>query len=189
VGVVAGPATEYARPVERIAVRYRKGNGQWGTEVLICSVPPEEIMRRVGRPKRAVGEEHARLLATTYLYDGRGGACETSFKGDKQGLGMTKKNKKRFEAQQMVTQLGALAHNVLVWAKGWLLPAAPRLKKYGILRLVRDVLRMLGRVEQDAHGRVRRIVLNERSPMARQCLSAFQQLAAPGGVAVILGKP
>jgi hypothetical protein len=34
---------------------------------------------------------------------------ETSFKQDNQGLGMKKRNKKRFEAQQMLTQLHALA--------------------------------------------------------------------------------
>ena len=41
---------------------------------------------------------------------------ETSFKQDNQALGMKKRNKKRFESQQMLTQLNALAHNVLVWA-------------------------------------------------------------------------
>jgi hypothetical protein len=188
VGVIPAPATLYVRPVDRIAVRYRKRNGQWGTEALICSVPAAEIWRRVGRPGDVVNEEHARLLATTYFYDGRGGGCETSFQGDKQGLGMTKKNKKRFEAQQMVTQLVALAHNVLMWAKGWLMPAAP-LAKYGIVRLVRDVLGILGRVEQDGHGRVRRIVLNERSRLAQHCLTAFQQMVASAGVVVVLGKP
>jgi hypothetical protein len=189
VGVVTTPATAYVRPVERIAVRYRKRNGQWGTEVLINTVPQEEIARRVAPPQGTEDAEHARLLATTYFYDGRGGACETSFQGGKQGLAMTKKNKKRFEAQEMVTQLLALVHNVLVWAKGWLKPSAPRLEAYGMLRLVRDVLGILGRVEQDAGGRVRRIVLNERSRLAQHCLTAFQQLVVATGVLVVLGKP
>ena len=51
---------------------------------------------------------------------------ETAIKGDKQGLGMTKRNKKRFEAQQMVTQLNTLAHNTIVWARQWLTPYVPR---------------------------------------------------------------
>lgn len=189
VGIVEEAATAYVRPVVRMAVRYRKRNGQLGVEVLICSVPREEILRRVRPPKRTVGATHTDLLATTYLYDGRGGGCETSFKGDKQGLGMTKRNKKRMEAQKMLVQLGALAHNVLVWSKGWLLPAAPRLEKYGIMRLVRDVMGILGRVEQDARGQVCRIVLNEASKLAQHCLTAFQELAAAGGVVVVLGKP
>jgi hypothetical protein len=189
VGIVAEPATAYVRPVERIAVRYRKRNGQLGVEVLICSIPTEEILRRVRPPQRTISDTHIELLATTYLYDGRGGGCETSFKGDKQGLGMTKRNKKRMEAQQMLVQLGALAHNVLVWSKGWLVSAAPRLEKYGILRLVRDVMGILGRVEQDGRGQVCRIVLNDASKLAQHCLTAFQQLLAAGGVAVVLGKP
>ena len=32
------------------------------------------------------------------------------------GLGLGKRSKKRFAAQQMVMLLGALAHNVIVWA-------------------------------------------------------------------------
>jgi hypothetical protein len=36
---------------------------------------------------------------------------------------------------------------VLVWAKEWLLPAVPRLQKYGVERLVREVLGILGRGE------------------------------------------
>jgi hypothetical protein len=189
VGLVEQAATAYVRPVVRIAVRYRKPNGQLGVEVLITSVPWEEILRRVAPPPGTKGAVPTELLATTYLYDGRGGGCETSFKGGKQGLGMTKRNKKRMEAQQMVMQLGALAHNVLVWSKGWLARAAPRLEKYGIVRLVRDVMGILGRVEQDAGGQVCRIVLNEASKLAQQCLTAFQQLLATGGVAVVLGKP
>jgi hypothetical protein len=33
------------------------------------------------------------------FYDARGGGVETSFKDDKQGLGLTKRSKKRFSAQ------------------------------------------------------------------------------------------
>lgn len=49
----------------------------------------------------------------------RGGA-ETGFKGDKGGLGLTKRNTRRFEAQQMLMLLGTLAHHVIVWAHAWL---------------------------------------------------------------------
>jgi hypothetical protein len=65
------------------------------------------------------------VLADVYFYDQRGGGVETSVKGDKQGLGITKRNKKRFEAQQMLVQLASLAHNGLVWGRHWLAPAAP----------------------------------------------------------------
>ena len=34
--------------------------------------------------------------------------------GDQQGLGSTKRSKKRFEAQPMVMLLGPLAHNIVI---------------------------------------------------------------------------
>jgi hypothetical protein len=37
-----------------------------------------------------------------------------SGQASQQGLGFTKRNKKRFEAQEMLMHLGTLAHNVLV---------------------------------------------------------------------------
>jgi hypothetical protein len=188
VGWVEEPAPAYVQPVRRLAVRYRKANGQPGVEVLISTAPLEEVCRRLGESVPDSHEPAAELLALAHFYDQRGGACETSFRDDKQGLGMTKRNKKRFCAQEMLVQLGALAHNVLVWAKRWLLPAAPRLAGYGMQRLVRDVLGILGRVEWDGNGRVQRIVLTDASRLAQQVVTAFQQLGASVGIAVILGR-
>jgi hypothetical protein len=37
-----------------------------------------------------------------YAYDRRGGAAETQFKGDKQGLFLAKRNKRAFDAQAML---------------------------------------------------------------------------------------
>ncbi|HEX9923536.1 MAG TPA: hypothetical protein VGD99_12840 [Anaerolineae bacterium] len=54
-----------------------------------------------------------------------------------------KRNKKRFEAQQVLIQLEALAHNVLVWARQWLAPRCPKIARLGIKRLVRDVFRWM----------------------------------------------
>jgi hypothetical protein len=79
---------------------------------LITTVPLEELFRWTGTKAEQTGDPHAELLAIAHSYDQRGGGCETSFQGDKQGLG--KRNKKRFEAQQMLVQLGALAHNVFL---------------------------------------------------------------------------
>lgn len=188
VGWVEEPATAYVRPVLRLAVRHRKPNGQWGIEVLITTVPMAEVFGWTGTDASRIGEPQAELLATAHGYDQRGGACETSFRGDKQGLGMAKRNKKRFCAQQMGVQLGALAHNVLVWAKEWLLPASPRLSKYGVERLVRDVMGILGRVEWDSERRVRRIVLTEANQLAHHVITGFQQLVASAGVVVVLGR-
>jgi hypothetical protein len=55
-------------------------------------------------------------------------------------LGVTKRNKKSFEAQQILTQLNALAHNLLIWGRDWLAQRCQPVAKLGLLRLVRDVL-------------------------------------------------
>jgi hypothetical protein len=188
VGVVAGAAPEYVREVRRVAVRCRLANGQWKAAVLISTVEPETVRARTGLPVPDPGDPAARVLADVYFYDQRGGGVETSVKGDKQGLGITKRNKKRFEAQQILVALGALAHNVLVWARDWLTPAAPAVRQYGIQRLVRDLFGVTGAVETDHTGRVCRIVLNQASRLAHRCLTAFQLLLAPAQVVVSLGE-
>ena len=88
----------------------------------------------------------------------------------------------------LLVALGALAHNVLVWARAWLAPAAPAVRQYGIQRLVRDLFGVAGAVETDPTGRVCRIVLNQASRLAQRCRTAFQLLLAPALVVVILGE-
>ena len=124
-GWVSQAATDFVRPVRRVAVRCLKANGQWGVAVLICSLSNAQIFKLTGQPALEASDDQAVLIALLKLYDERGGGIETSFKGDKGGLGMTKRNKKRFEAQQMIMLLGSLAHNVLVWAQQWLLQQEP----------------------------------------------------------------
>jgi hypothetical protein len=62
--------------------------------------------------------------------------AQIEIKEDKQGFGMNKRNKKKADAQDMLVLLNILAHNVLVWARGWLCEKAPQLKSYGRLVFV-----------------------------------------------------
>ncbi len=117
VGWVTAPTSAYVREVRRIAVRCRKKNGQWGVGVLISTLSPVEVLVVTGQSQAKVTDDAAVLLAYVSFYDARGGGGETAIKDDKQGLGITKRNKKRFEAQQMVMLLNMLAHNLLVWAR------------------------------------------------------------------------
>ncbi len=181
-------AGQHRRTVTRIAVRCRQANGQWGVGVLISTLAVADALALTGQDPALAADPVACLLAYVYLYDQRGGGVETAFKEDKQGLGLTKRNKKRFEAQQVVVALGALAHNVLVWARGWLAAQLPRLRRFGIKRLVRDVLGVGGRVELDAQGQVRSIVLNRADRLAHHLLAALQALLATEQVAVSLGE-
>ncbi len=186
VGWVRLPAPEYGRPGRRIAVRCRKSNGQWGVGVLITTLCPAEVLA-LTQPEASPGADPATvLLAYVYLYDQRGGGVETSLKGDKQGLGSTKRSKKRFEAQQIVMLLGSLAHNVVIWARRWL--AVPQLQHYGIVRMVRDVFHVSGFLCLDALGHVSHIVLNQDALLARSIVNSLRELLAPLHVVISLGK-
>lgn len=184
VGWIAGAAAEYVRPVQRIAVRCRKKNGQWGIGVLIAALAGAETAALADETASST----AALLTTVYRYDARGGGVETANKEDKQGLGIGKRNKKRFAAQQVLGQLGRLAHNLVVWARAWLAPQAPPVRRLGVKRLVRDVFHVNGVVERDPAGRIRRIVLNQAHCYARRLLMALQALVGPEQVVVSLGE-
>jgi hypothetical protein len=188
VGWVTLPPTEYARPVCRVAVRCRKKTGDWGYGVVVSALQPRDVILLTGQPLDRVGAPEAVLLAYVYFYDQRGGACETANKGDKQGLGLTRRNKRRFEAQQMLMLLGTLAHNVLIWARHWLAPRCPVLARYGPLRLVRDVGQISGFLLLGAGGQTARVVLNQAAPLAPGLVAALGVLLADDGVAVSLGE-
>ncbi len=187
VGWISAPTTLYVRPVRRIAVRTRKKNGQWGRGVLLSTLEPADVLTLTQQPPARLSDPTAVLLAYVYFYDQRGGGVETAFREDKQGLGLTKRAKKRFPAQQMVLALGTLAHNVLVWARRWLVPHAPILARYGLVRLVRDVWHISGVVVW-RHGVLCHIVLNQSAPLAPALAGALRVLLSPEHVAVSLGE-
>ncbi|MHC4336125.1 MAG: transposase [Planctomycetota bacterium] len=188
VGWVTVAPTAYRRPVRRVAVRCRKKNGQWGVGVLISTLAPHEVIELTRQPVDRLKDPTAVLMAYVYLYDQRGGGVETAIKGDKQGLGITKRNKKRFEAQQMVTQLNVLAHNTIVWARRWLTPSMPSLRKWGMLRMVRDVFHVSGQLVFDHQHRIVQIRLNPMDPLAQGLLSGFGALLESEHIVVTLGE-
>src|SRR6266702_3767937 len=185
-GWVSEPATAYIRPVVRIAVRCRQQNGQWAVGILLSTLAAHAVLAFTGQPLSVLDDPTAVLRAFLAFYDQRGGGIETSFKGDKAGLGLTKRNKKRFEAQQMLMLLGSLAHNVVVWARRWL--AVPKLQHYGMLRMVRDVFHISGFLVFDALGHVVQIILNQAARLARSLVDSLRKLLAPLCIAVNLDK-
>ena len=188
VGLVTAPAPEYDKPVLRIAVRCRKNNGQWGVGLLITNLMPDDIASLTDIESDILDDPDALWLAYAYCYDQRGGAVETSFKQDNQALKIKKRNKKRFEAQQVLTQLEALAHNVLVWAHQWLTEAQPTLKHIGFVRLMRDVLTTSGKLVFDSQGRLVEIILNPYDSLVRPWIQALVALLTSEHIDVNLGK-
>jgi hypothetical protein len=185
-GWVSETTQAYVRPVQRIAVRCRKQDGQFADGVLISALSAQQVLTLTDQPLCLLNDPAAVLLAYVRFYDQRGGGVETSFKGDKQGLGIGKRSKKRFAAQQMIMLLGSLAHNVILWARRWL--ASPALQPYGMLRMVRDVFHISGFLLLDAFGQVVQIVLNQAAPLAPALVDPLCRLLARTHVAVNLGQ-
>jgi hypothetical protein len=185
-GWVTETTQAYVRPVKRIAVRCRQQDGKFAYGVLISALSAQQVLTLTGQPLCLLNDPAAVLLAYVRFYDQRGGGVETSFKGDKQGLGIGKRNKKRFAAQQMIMLLGSLAHNVILWARRWL--ASPALQQYGMLRMVRDVFHISGFLLLDAFGQVVQIVLNQAAPLAPTLVDPLCLLLARTHVAVNLGQ-
>ena len=181
-------AHDYCRSVVRIAVRCRKTNGQWAMGVLVTNLSPDEVMGLMETPLDLATDFSMLWLTYVRCYDQRGGGVETSFKQDSQALGNKKRNKKRFHAQQMLNQLGALAHNVLVWAKGWLSVETPAPKKLGFVRLMRDVFTTTGQLCFNPQGQLIEIWLNDADTPVKPWVQGLAQLLQLEHVAVNLGK-
>lgn len=178
----------YVRPVHRIAVRCRKNNGQWGVGVLISTLSAADVLRLTRQPIDRCQDPLAVLLAYVYFYDQRSGGVETEFKEDKQGLGITKRNKKRFQAQQIVTQLGTLAHNAILWTRAKLVTHFPGLARFGMLRMVRDVFQVSGSIGFGPAGKITHITLNQADPLAGKLILALQTFLEAEHVALTLGE-
>jgi hypothetical protein len=187
-GWVSLPADLYDRPVQRIAVRCRKKNGQWAYGVIISSLSSKEVLLLTGGYYQEQDDPKAVLLAYVNFYDQRGGGVEIEIKEDKQGLATSKRNKKRFAAQQILVQLEALAHNLLIWARQWLRPHCPKLAHLGIKRLVRDVFQMDGLLIFDQAISLQQIHLNQADPLAKELAPGLASLLAREHVAVSLGE-
>lgn len=221
-GIVSMPCLDYQQPqhVRRLVVRTLPPSdpqAQPSYSVLVCNLKPEQIFSLLGPSAQlgpsapATAEPETLAQATQDLYDLRGGGVETSYKGDKHGLGLSHRNKKRFEGQQMLTLLSCLAHNVLIWTRSWLFiepeQAQPRaddddllpeqaersadpqrkLRSYGIKRLVRDILHLSGCLHF-RRGKIVAITFNQAAPLAPLLAVAFRRLLAHQSVVLNLDQ-
>jgi hypothetical protein len=184
VGWVRVEDGQYTRPVRMLAVRGKDTKGQMCYGIDVTTIEPGEARRLSGALETGLSARRREALAYARAYDKRAGAIEIENKQDKQGLGITKRQKRKMAAARMVVALDALVHNVLVWARGWLATAAPELSKLGLLRWVRDVLHISGEVELYKNGRVRRVRLTARAPRARALAEAFAAVYKRAGLRV-----
>ena len=178
----------YDRPTRQLAIRHRKQDCQWSYHVLVFNLTDAMLFWLAGQTPPKTPAPETVLLTAVHAYDRRGGAAETSLKGSKQGLGITKRNKKSFAAQEMLVLLGQLAYNLIGWLRHDLARHTPALGRFGMLRLVRDAFHVPGRVEMDSRGRFRTITLNEAHPLALPFVQALRSFLARDGTALNLGQ-
>lgn len=177
----------YDQPTRQLAIRCAKKDGSWSAQVLVFNLTDDTLLWLM--PQVTAEDENIRvMLAALYAYDQRGGAAETSIKGSKQGLGLTKRNKKRFQAQEMLLLLAQLAYNLTVWTRNGLAACRPTLQQLGMLRMVRDAFHISGKIVFDAHGQIVTITLNQAHDLASSFISALGAFLARDGTVANLGQ-
>lgn len=128
-------------------------------------------------------EETALQLLNLYR---RHTTIETSLRESKQALGLAARRKRSLVAQEMVVLLAQLAYNLLRWAKDWLAPHSPKLARLGLLRLLRDGLKIQGRIQVQGEGL--RVTINPLHPYAKPLRQAFSGLFPDDKVYICLGE-
>ncbi len=85
-------------------------------------------------------------------------------------------------------QLNALAHNTIVWARQWLTPYVPRVRSWGIMRRIRDVFHVSGKIVFDHRQHIAQIVLNPADPLAKGLAPGLFALLGSEFIVVNLGE-
>lgn len=184
----------YGKKTRQVAVRTPKKKGGYKYSVLVST------------------DMDADLPEMVTDYDGRGGVPESSFCQDSQGLSNRKRRKRGFVAQQMLTLLNQLAHNMIRWMQNWLIMAVEQtkasptddapddstpmeeaglviktLKERGMKRFVRQILLISGQVVMKDQ-RVLRVVLNPSYPLIKRIMIALRALLKPYEITVSLDE-
>ena len=170
----------FAQATTQIAIRStrtHKGKPVTTTRVLLTDLTDQQVLTIAGEPCAATPTPEQVALAVAHAYDQRGGGVETANREDKQGLGLTKRNKKSFAAQEMLVLLAELAHNVLIWVRHDLVQVDQRCQQFGIQRLVRDLLQIPGRLSRIPFSRKYKLTLSRDHPLSKRLLRPLQLLA------------
>ncbi len=169
----------YAQPTRQLAIRYhqktKKGELAVRQHILVTTLTDPMVFSLLRQALPATLDDVLRLRAIAHAYDLRDGALETENRGDKQGLGLSHRNKRSFAGQEMLVLLAELAHNITIWSRYRLTEHDPRFRKFGIQRMVRDVFQIDGQVTLSPERQVHKVVLNSLHPYAAAVTRAFSQ--------------
>jgi hypothetical protein len=178
----------YDRPTRQLAIRSAKADGSWHYRVLVFNLPDDLLFELAREPFLTEPSPSQVGLAAIHAYDLRGGGVETSLRGSKEGLGLTKRNKRSFPAQEMLVLLAQLAYNLLTWTRIQLAVRSPRLGRFGPLRMVRDLFHIAGQLQFDGQGRLLEITLCHTHELAAPLVQAMSSTLARDGMALNLGQ-
>lgn len=187
VGWVEAPH-EYAKTTRQLAIRWPKEKGGFHYCVLVFNLPDLMIFQLAGwlMPKKLTEQDLGSAIMQAYNL--RSGGVETSIKNSKQGLGLNKRNKKRFHAQHMLLLLAQLAYNIAVWVRRQLAQHSSTIAGFGLLRLIRDAFHISGKVQFDEKGAVHLIILNQSHKLAGAVHKTWHACFAHIDLLLILGK-
>jgi hypothetical protein len=158
----------FVNPTRQLAIRTISAKGKVHHDVLVTSLSDQQLCDcfKLDAP---VGSPWPLL----YAYDLRGGGLETQNRCDRQGLALGHRNKRSFAAQEMLVLLGQLAHNFLIWIRNDLTRVSRRFARYGLKRMIRDVLTIDGSIIFDHHNVCIGVELNPNHPLAAAVSRAF----------------
>jgi Transposase DDE domain group 1 len=145
----------YARRTQTVALRWRTERGKEKYALLIHAL--------VDCP----------LLQVVAAYDARAG-MEAEIKQDKLGLGLVRRRKQHWGAQEAWILLTDVAHNLLTWTHRWMWGGS-RFESYGHLRLVQDVLTIPGHLEFKG-DKLQKVALHRSHPFATEMQSCLAHL-------------
>jgi Transposase DDE domain group 1 len=179
---------EYAKATRQLAIRWPKEKGGFHYCVLVFNLTDLMIFQLAGLllPRHLTDQEL--FSAIMKAYNLRSGGVETSIRNSKQGLGLNKRNKKRFHAQHLLLLLAQLAYNIAVWARNQLKEYSTLIASFGMLRLIRDAFHISGQVQVDEQGKVNLIILNQSHKLARAFQQTWQACFPRNDLSLILGK-
>jgi hypothetical protein len=163
----------YLRATRQLAVRRQDKEGAWKVRILVTTLDNPTLFWLARLPVRKEPRPIDIMSALTYAYDLRGGAAETSMKDSKQGLGITKRNKRNFHAQEMLVLLAQLAGNLITWTRNEMARHVSSWHGFGCLRMVRDLFQIPGKVQIDTQGRILKITLNRDHIYAARFLAGL----------------
>jgi len=177
----------YAGATQQLIIRHQRSDG-YRYRVLVWNLDDAMLACLAGRDVPHDDDSLRRLCLAAYAYDKRGGGIETSNKNSKQGLGLMKRNKRNFYAQEMLVLLAELVYNFLTWVRHLLVQVKPVYAHYGPRRLIRDLLQIPGQLHFSSRRQLQHIVLARDHPFGQDLARAFADIPFPGAPPPILRK-